>query len=823
MATSILLYSTETSKTYLISDVPTPVTIDTDGVQFLTGSNVESSLYQSAEIIALATSRRVGAIIDNLTVDLAALISAAGASSFNGRGGDVLPTSGDYTAAQITYSDAALPHLGTSDVQGALDALKAVGAASTVTGPLSSTDNAIARFNGTTGNTIQNSLVIISDTGTVTLPANQEIDVAGHGGGSLNIMTADHSGGAGGSLTLATGAGSAAGAGGDIVIETGGGGLSGGNIFITATDADGSGVGNASGITIETANGIGTNKNGGDLSVILGNKTGSGRIGRIIVQPNNDVFTSSLDFRLIAGSNKILTVPNSTGTLALTGDVTVNELEIQYARALIAGPHMQVNLRGLDLLTPFSGSENQTQADTRAEALRTAMIAHMAGVGTSSVNGEHLAADSVQSGILSGIPPATNLGTCIALINGLHAADIAHGGSSGVHFHEDFTEETDTITVNPPVTLGNCLTDLNDLLTDFLAHFGRGPDDIPVAPQFTSATPNTLALRGNSSECSFGDTTVANLHMTSTVIDSVGALNITPAGDLVIGPGINGYSTTLESSNNGTFNVPGGALTIKTPSSLYGTGSISITTEDALVDGSGGDINITAGNAAGLLHNGGSVNVVYGVRDTSGVNGSFTLRRSDALSAALDVSSIAGISKTFSFPNASGTLEIVKATQQVSKTVTAATLTSIVGTMSSSLTLPANFWSVGRQIRLKMNGFESAITSATQRWQVKLGTTVIGDTGVSTVAAALTNSFFELDFVITCKAVGGVGVGFLYAQGDVRYSNAGTVQTMPMVNTAAVGYDTTAATQLLDVLLTYGATNASNTATSANFSVEILN
>lgn len=37
-----------------------------------------------------------------------------------------------------------------------------------VTGPGSSTDNAIVRFDGTTGATVQNSVVIIGDTGNVT-------------------------------------------------------------------------------------------------------------------------------------------------------------------------------------------------------------------------------------------------------------------------------------------------------------------------------------------------------------------------------------------------------------------------------------------------------------------------------------------------------------------------------------------------------------------------------------------------------------------------------------------------------------------------------
>jgi hypothetical protein len=40
-----------------------------------------------------------------------------------------------------------------------------------VVGPGSSTDNAVARFDGTTGQTIQNSLVIVSDAGLLTAPS----------------------------------------------------------------------------------------------------------------------------------------------------------------------------------------------------------------------------------------------------------------------------------------------------------------------------------------------------------------------------------------------------------------------------------------------------------------------------------------------------------------------------------------------------------------------------------------------------------------------------------------------------------------------------
>jgi hypothetical protein len=44
-----------------------------------------------------------------------------------------------------------------------------VGAPNLVVGPSSSTDNAIARFDGTTGNLIQNSSILIGDNGDLSL------------------------------------------------------------------------------------------------------------------------------------------------------------------------------------------------------------------------------------------------------------------------------------------------------------------------------------------------------------------------------------------------------------------------------------------------------------------------------------------------------------------------------------------------------------------------------------------------------------------------------------------------------------------------------
>lgn len=57
-----------------------------------------------------------------------------------------------------------------------IDALEAAPGSGDVSGPGSSTDNAVARFDGTDGVALQNSLVTISDAGSISLPSGQTVD-----------------------------------------------------------------------------------------------------------------------------------------------------------------------------------------------------------------------------------------------------------------------------------------------------------------------------------------------------------------------------------------------------------------------------------------------------------------------------------------------------------------------------------------------------------------------------------------------------------------------------------------------------------------------
>jgi hypothetical protein len=112
----------------------------------------------------------------------------------------------------------------------------------------------------------------------------------------------------------------------------------------------------------------------------------------------------------------------------------------------------------------------QAAANARAEELRTILAAHMLGVGNSTTDGFHKAADSARRTTLLAIAAATDLASCITLVNGLKTA-FAHGSQAGVHFTNDAALAAATITTDPPTTLAHCTTDLNDVLAALTAHF----------------------------------------------------------------------------------------------------------------------------------------------------------------------------------------------------------------------------------------------------------------------------------------------------------------------------------------------------------------
>ena len=143
------------------------------------------------------------------------------------------------------------------------------------------------------------------------------------------------------------------------------------------------------------------------------------------------------------------------------------------------------------------------------------------------------------------------------------------------------------------------------------------------------------------------------------------------------------------------------------------------------------------------------------------------------------------------------------------------TETTLVGAGQGSVTLPANFFIVGKAIRMTMRGVVSSTGGPNITVKVKLGATTILTTG-AVAAASATDDGFVLDALLTCRTVGATGT--IFSQGSFQeLIVAGNI--MDMANTAAATIDTTG-TLAIDVTVEWGAAAAGNTITATNFIVE---
>jgi hypothetical protein len=149
---------------------------------------------------------------------------------------------------------------------------------------------------------------------------------------------------------------------------------------------------------------------------------------------------------------------------------------------------------------------------------------------------------------------------------------------------------------------------------------------------------------------------------------------------------------------------------------------------------------------------------------------------------------------------------VQNAAATVANTVTETTLIGAV--TGPGKTLIANRFTVGKNFKGRFRGRYSTTGTPTLQLKVKLGSTVLLDTGAITLGSGVTNKYFELEFDITCRSVGAGGT--VFAEGKAIFDTT----VVPIVNTAAITIDTTA-TQTVDVTATWGTASASNTVTGA--------
>lgn len=146
------------------------------------------------------------------------------------------------------------------------------GGAGDVTGPASSLDNEIVRFDGTTGK-------IIKDSGAVTLSATGQFSqIVQAGDMTFTTLDATTGNNRGGDFIFDSGNGTGSGDGGNFTVALGVGG--------------GSPAGNGGIFQVTTGNGGGSDANGGNLNLLTGNGTGTGVAGTINLTTGNGGSTS---------------------------------------------------------------------------------------------------------------------------------------------------------------------------------------------------------------------------------------------------------------------------------------------------------------------------------------------------------------------------------------------------------------------------------------------------------------------------------------------------------------------------------------------------
>lgn len=150
---------------------------------------------------------------------------------------------------------------------------------------------------------------------------------------------------------------------------------------------------------------------------------------------------------------------------------------------------------------------------------------------------------------------------------------------------------------------------------------------------------------------------------------------------------------------------------------------------------------------------------------------------------------------------------------------TASETTLLGGSAKGTLTLPANFWTVGKKIRIRGGGIHSMPGgSPTMQIRLYLGSVLIGDT-TALVDKNDTNTAHSFDYQVTCITTGATGTvkctGFmLHHEGTVD------VNMWPFENTGTATVDTTA---IMAVNLTVQFSTGTGTSiTASNMTIEVL-
>ena len=150
---------------------------------------------------------------------------------------------------------------------------------------------------------------------------------------------------------------------------------------------------------------------------------------------------------------------------------------------------------------------------------------------------------------------------------------------------------------------------------------------------------------------------------------------------------------------------------------------------------------------------------------------------------------------------------------------------------AAKFTLPANYFSIGKVLRVTAQGRVSTTTGPpTLTLDVRFGSVIVFNGGAMTTVASVTNKSWELMALLTCRAIGAstsanmLGIGKWTSSAAVG-STGGNANTCVLPDSApavGTGFDSTISS-VVDLFATWSASSASNSVQLHSFILESLN
>jgi hypothetical protein len=140
--------------------------------------------------------------------------------------------------------------------------------------------------------------------------------------------------------------------------------------------------------------------------------------------------------------------------------------------------------------------------------------------------------------------------------------------------------------------------------------------------------------------------------------------------------------------------------------------------------------------------------------------------------------------------------------------------------IAGTVTVPSDFWEVGKSIVIKGAGFYSSTTTTPGNFTLKLkiGSTVVLSTASIPYMVSQSSQVFAFSTTLTCRATG-AGGSVMGQWSPVMYDSSNLMRSLPFVNVTPVSVDLSASR---DISFTWQDTvaDALNTKTLTNFYVD---